>query len=315
MERATTRYRKPIKEDKNDGSFKFAISLIVFVLTALYKLYEYILTNPIPPNLFVVVFSFVILSITTILSMSIYIFTKAMSLEVKDLKSAEKLETYSNDYYLTSCIFGCIDFITLSIFSLAYFINDATLSFLGISKNHIPALVITSIIFHSCGSVIRTALGRSDTILRTNITFLKNTIKVITPILFVSLFISLQLFNGNITVEMDDTYSKQSEQIPIYIEVTGVQYDNVIVNLSKVDLNNNIKLIDSIEVKSVYNPNKFTSSKYLIGNNLNTGKFKFYINSTYLSEGYYELSATTGRESLMSKLMKTKTASFYLADK
>jgi len=315
MERATARLRRPKKEDKKDGSFKFTVSLIIFVLTVLYRLYDYVSNGPIPLNISYVFFSFLIINVITLLSMSIYIFTKAMSLGVKDFKTTEKLENCANNYYLTGWVFGYINFITLSIFCLAMVIENSTLSLLGVSNNRIQSVIITALIFFIGGLFIRAVLERSDIILGISLTFLKDTIKVITPLFFVSILISLQLFNGNTIIEMNDMYSKQSEQIPIVISITGVQYDNVVVNLSKVELNNNLKLIDSIKIKSTHDKSKVISSEYLIGNNLNVGKFKFYINSTNLSAGYYELSATTGRESLKSSLMKTKTTSFYLIDK
>lgn len=136
------------------------------------------------------------------------------------------------------------------------------------------------------------------------------------PIILI-LFIFFTLFliyipSNFITIEVDDLYNKQNEQIPIDITVTGLQYDYLTVNLSKVDIKDNLKIIDSIDIKTNSDQNKVISSEYLIGNNLELGRYKFYINSTNLSQGYYELSVTPKRRSLESNPSITKTNSFYL---
>lgn len=314
MERVTARFGKQKKDNKSDGSFKFAISLIVFTLTILYKSYNYIETNPIPLNTSYVFFSLLIINITTLLSMSIYIFTKAMSLEVKNLEAIEELNKCAHNYYFTGLVFGYVSFITYSTFCLAMVVVDTASSLLNVSKNSVQNIVLSILIFLIAGISVRTVLNKPSIISGINLEFLKDTVKVIAPLLFIGILISLQLFNGNTIIEMNDIYSKQNEQIPIDITFTGLQYNDLAVNLSKIDLNNDLKIIDSVKMKSSSYQSKVISSEYLIGKNLGSGKFKFYINCTNLSEGYYEISITTGRDSFKRSLMKTKTNSFYLIE-
>ena len=130
-------------------------------------------------------------------------------------------------------------------------------------------------------------------------------------VLFIFCIVFIFYIPGNIvTIGMDDKYSNKSEQIPVDITITGRQYNYVTVNLSKTDIKDNLKLIDSINIITNPNQNKVISSEYLIGNKLDHGKYKFYINTTNLSEGYYELSVTTKRVRLRVNLEKLKLTVF-----
>lgn len=106
MDRVLTRLGRTEKDSKNDGSFVFAISLIVASLTVAYKIYIYVSNNLITSSTsFILIIGFFVI-MTTFTSMSMFILVKAISLEVKSPKVKTKLETYAISYYLTGFLFG-----------------------------------------------------------------------------------------------------------------------------------------------------------------------------------------------------------------
>lgn len=314
MNRVTARYRKPENEDKSDGSFKFAISLIVATLTVFYRLYIYVNNNPFVSTIVYIIINLAfVMMITTLVFMGIFLFMKAMSLEVKNPIGKEKLESSANSYYLISFIAGISYFIVLLVYCVPEAILNTILYFLNTQDNTFLTILVYITIPYSFGVIAR----------KCDKTYLKDisssldpsSIKLLILCLISCSFITSYLLNGNIIIGINDVYSKQSEQIPFEITVAGVQYDNLTVSLSKLDLKNNLTLIDSLRMKSTDDSDIVISSKYLIGNNFDRGRFKYYINCANLTEGYYKLSATTGEESFKSRLLKTDTKSFYLVDK
>jgi hypothetical protein len=316
VERVLARLGRTEKDSKNDGSFVFAISLIVASLTVLYRVYLYL--NDTPFNSEISFFAIPIIIITlvmTLVSMSFFVLLKAMSLEVDDQKISEKLEYFAKNFYLIGFFTGSVSLLILGIFCAIEFLLDIFCLFTNIPKtsyiSKIADYILTFIITASGSSIFYNQLNTNFKGIFKNIddSFFKLIVLLSLPICLV--FISY-LYSSIINVEMNDIYSNQNEQIPIDITVTGLQYDDVTVNLSKLDFRNDLILIDSINIETESDPSKVISSKYIIGKELDLGKFKLYINTTNLSEGYYELSVSTGKESFRSNLMKTKTNSFYL---
>lgn len=316
MEKMTARFRRPKKEDKNDGSFKFAISLIVATLTVFYRLYLYVESNSIAPFIHLVLILVVLIMVTTLVSLGIFLFMKAMSLEVKNPIIREKLETSATSHYLIGFLCGVTYFISLLLFCATEAILNIVIFLLGVSKTTFLYKTISVLIYFFIPFSISAIIGKDfkEFINKISKGLCNISLKPLILCIVICFFVSAYALNGDIIIEMDDIYNKQNEQIPIEIKTTGLQYNDVVVNLSEVDFNNNLKIIDSIKIISTPDQNKVTSSEYLIGNSLGDGKFEYYINCTNLSEGYYELSVTTGRETVESGLMKTKTNSFYLVE-
>lgn len=315
MDRVLARLRGTEKDSKSDGSFMFAISLIVASFTILYKTYIYVCNNLIiGPTYFIIIISFIII-LVIFASMSLFILMKAISLEVKSPKSKKKLEIYATGYYLIGFLLGTFYLLLLFISCSLKVVFDIVISLLNIpniSYKLLLAYIIISMILFVIITIIFSK--SSNQVIEPLSAIIKEihsykAVLVLTLIFFVPLF---YMPNNYVTIEVDDIYSDKSEQIPIDITVTGVQYDYVTVNLSKADVKDNLKLIDSINMKTNSDPNKVISSEYLIGSNLELGRYKFYINSTNLSEGYYELSVTTKKEFFIIVPMETKTDSFYL---
>ena len=115
MDRVLARLRGTEKDSKNDGSFMFAISLIIASLTITYKSYVYLCNNLIADITYSVLYICIILMIATFISMSLFILVKAISLEVKNPKFKKKLETYATSCYLIGFLFGILIIIYLLV--------------------------------------------------------------------------------------------------------------------------------------------------------------------------------------------------------
>lgn len=244
---------------------------------------------------------------------------KAISLEVKNLIFKNKLESYATSCYLLGFLTGTFYLLILFISCVLKVIFDIVSSLLNIPNTSFTLFLAYAIIIFIMISILIYLMNSKFS---NKITKLElETFKEIDPsagliiiflVLTFILAICIYVPDIHVVTEMDDIYSNQSEQIPIDITVTGLQYNDITVNLSKVDIKDNLKLIDSIDMKVNSDHNKVVSSEYLIGNNLEFGKYKFYINCTNLSGGYYELSVTTHIVGSSKNKFGKTTNSFYL---
>ena len=105
--------------------------------------------------------------------------------------------------------------------------------------------------------------------------------------------ISSHIMEGHFTNNMGSVYYKKDIQIPVTIQVTGLN-DNLSVNLSKENSVHKLKYIDDITLNPEHNSSITTSGKVLVGNALGNGKYNIFINlsDTNMTTGYYELKYT-----------------------
>ncbi len=85
---------------------------------------------------------------------------------------------------------------------------------------------------------------------------------------------------------MDNIYYKNSSPIPVSIEITGVN-DELSIHLNKSYAKGLIQ-IDNITL-GPNNKDEKISGNNLIGNGFYSGKYYIFINTTNMTEGYYEL--------------------------
>ena len=122
----------------------------------------------------------------------------------------------------------------------------------------------------------------------------------------------LSVFQGHVTIEMDDIYYKNNAPIPVLIQVTGPN-TGLSVSLSKEESGYNLTLIDSIRyLEPEHNKTMVVSGEnsFLCGNALDYGKYSVFIKATNLSPGYYELVCVRPK---YSKVYGVK--GFYLLNK
>lgn len=125
-------------------------------------------------------------------------------------------------------------------------------------------------------------------------------------------YITPYILTGNIEVEINDNYFERESQIPIKIINTGYN-ENLTINLSKTTFEGNTYILDSIEVHPTKNVNEIVTGKYLRSSTLDYGVYKLYINTTGLTQGYYELSVSeNAKGKLLFPVVKRTFNSFYL---
>lgn len=134
----------------------------------------------------------------------------------------------------------------------------------------------------------------------------------ITLIMALSSFIFPYFTLGDITVTMDDVRDSSITHFPIQV-VTAGNCGNMTINLTQINVNGNSSLLDSIVVNPTFSSNHIFG-KYLQSNSLDYGKYRIFIETTNLTQGYYELSFSEdiqgGRKLLPFK--KKTFSSFYL---
>ncbi len=123
----------------------------------------------------------------------------------------------------------------------------------------------------------------------------KETIVIFITLILLSVWMILYIpmfgyIQGRVTIDMNSIYHKNDEQIPVYIEVTGRNY-NASIELYQLNFTNPIATLElGTEYNSSKNLNRENST--LIGNAFYSGKYYVFINTTELREGYYELVYT-----------------------
>lgn len=131
-------------------------------------------------------------------------------------------------------------------------------------------------------------------------------------IYFIGFFLSPHLLAGNIKIEMNNDPFVKNDQIPLQIINTG-HNENIIVSLCKTNKEGKISILDSIEVHPIKNVNEVIFGKYLRSSSLDYGVYKININTTNLTQGYYEISASeASKERLSIPIAKKAYNSFYL---
>lgn len=122
-------------------------------------------------------------------------------------------------------------------------------------------------------------------------------IRVIFYIVIVALLIIMLIyypykFPGELTIGITiNDISISDTPVPINM-ITEGDSQNTTINLTKSDLKGNVSILDSIEVYPVENTNKvfYGTCHLLRASTLDYGKYKIFINTTNLTQDYYEIS-------------------------
>ena len=277
--------------------FKFAVTLLVAIVTILYAIYNHLQNAPVEPQWYVLVCGFYSIGLILILGLIVYILTKGYSLEVKDTDHKKFLEKWASRFYLSIFL--------VSIMLLVFVLGMVLVSFLNL-KNPIALIFMLFFAFVSVLvgiafllPVLRKHHKKEIYISLIAITFFYFIIiwaSLVQPIIFSPL-------QGHITVDMESIYYKNEAPIAVLIRVTGQNTD--LVTLLFEEESNNFTLIDSIILNTGPHLSK-VSGEFLVGDALDYGTYNVFINTTNLSEGYYEL------ECLRWQFEKTNRRGFYL---
>lgn len=109
------------------------------------------------------------------------------------------------------------------------------------------------------------------------------------------LIILMNFMPGNVQIDANKIYYKNNSPIPVSFQVTGPD-NGLLIELSKKSEKNLI--LDTIELESIHTQNNavFGNTSILMGNTLENGMYNIFINTTNLSEGYYELICFRGHK-------------------
>jgi len=97
-----------------------------------------------------------------------------------------------------------------------------------------------------------------------------------------------RLIQGHVTINMESVYYKSNVPIPALIHVTGPN-NGLVIAIAQEDANHTLNLKAEITLSPDFPYNETVSRKCLLGNTLDYGTYTVFINTTALTEGYYEL--------------------------
>lgn len=282
--------------DVNESNgFKFAIALIASLGTIFYNLYYYLQSTAITEEIYCVVCIIFSITAISVLFLLVYLFFKGYSLEVQ---SPNFYSRFASLFYYMAFLSFMLMFIFYILLFFILFVPKIHNIFSNMSFDSVIFILIIPICL--IGTLfIWVQVQQIMNNKKIKITFHRFILLFVMIIL--AFVITIQIFspvcktvensdfmNGDIVIDMNNVYSKNNALIPVYIEVTGLN-SKMSINFLEEDLNHNLVLIDKIQLDPHHNSEKLVSGKSLIGNALDFGKYNIFIDSSNLSEGYYEL--------------------------
>ncbi len=284
--------------DEKTNEFEFAVTALATLGAIIIAVYTYFQTNAV--GIFEYIFASAVIDVLIILSASliIYILIKGFLMEVENSAIINSVKKITSFLYKISFVATIMIIVVIVIvFSLIK------------TENGFIASVIFSII-----TLIIIFLNRdkiwADKGLVLGIIFGFSSLIFIVAVFWVPLFdiVLRSPLQGHVTIDMDSTYNKNGAPIPASIQVTGPN-TGLTINLSKENPSRKMTLIDSIGyLEPNHNPDYNVSDEHsnLTGNSLGNGKYNVFINTSNLSEGYYELTAVRFKYNI------SDTKGFYL---
>lgn len=257
---------------ENPDSFKFAITFLAAVGTILYAVYNYFQIKSIHISWFSYVMDFTTILLVSSFFIMAYILLKGITIEVKDPQKVIILNKIAKDVYIMAFLMGILFLVSPGINFISVRFQTSN-PYKNIFTFFLVALITLLILPKFYKNWKKRCL-----------TFF---------ILFIIIFIVLEppisvLFQGNININMDNIYSKNISTIPVSIELTGVN-DELSIYLNK-NYANNLTQIDNITLGPNHkDKNIYGDNLTLYGNGFYSGKYHIFINTTNMTEGYYEL--------------------------
>ncbi len=298
MNRGIIRARKYFRAEETDG-FKFAITLLATLSTGLYALYNYFQNTAIDNSSYANVSGFIPVALI-LLFLLIYVFIKGYSMEIQETNHKKYLNKLASGIYLiTFLMFLMLLTLISGIFILVFYnIKPTQEIFAVIFIISISVIIILDwprirsqwkqkIVWNIALAIFLLAYG----------------------LIFWLIFFTTVLnspFQGHVTADMNSFYYKNGVPISVLIQVTGPN-TGLVVRLDKEDSEHNLSNKDKIEMKPEHNPDKTMNGTYLTGNALDYGKYMVFINTTNMTEGYYELTSVRPKYEKSSAIK-----SFYL---
>ncbi|CAG0988483.1 hypothetical protein FLAV_02170 [Flavobacteriales bacterium] len=274
--------------EKYYSNFKFPLTLLAAFGTTFTIVYNFIQNTAINYYWYNIISEFItiLLFLTTFLILSIFIevcYEITLNNNLKEMASALYAMVFFGGPFLFVYVFFFqeIDIIQLSLIIFLYFIFITLVGgkideqSISIPNNIFIALLIIVFIF--------------------SWTF------IFQFFLSASLF---QGFHGDIKVSMNNVYNKNDTQIPVLFHVTGPN-NYLLINLSKSNSENNLTQIDALKLEPEQTEKTIFGDR-MLGNSWDYGKYIVFINTSNMSEGYYQLTSKRYGDE------KTRRYGFYL---
>lgn len=274
--------KRSLKTDERDG-FKFAVALIIAFSTFGNTIYHYVNNNPVNSYLYVVLNVLFPISLT-IFGLIVYITIKGVSLEISNRKLKEQLEESSSLIYISTFrlfFFYIIVKICDSVFNkyfMPYFDQDGLTSI---------KVIFTLVIFCTLFEILGIDNSKKSFPHKISVPYIVF-VCIVTVLVLSGFVITPYLLTGDVKVRMGDTYCTNDTHIPIYIVNTGYN-GNITITLNEARTEDNILTLDSIKLNNK-GLGEVIPGKYLFANTLSYGEYKVYIETTNLTQGYYQLS-------------------------
>lgn len=284
-----------MKPKKDNESFKFAITFVVFLGTLLISSFNYVQSNALEETTFTLFFILNVVGTIVMILFLLYLLLKSFSLEVSDLEMSQKVSGISSKIYLFAFV------ILISLLSGSFFLYLSVL--LDSSSMSIFDDIFLPFMVGFCFTLLPCLIARKIKDFDGKISYKNHEV----PLLFIIyamvliiliLFVSSAFFigdsnylKGNIDLEMDNVYNMDNEPIFVLINVNGPN-GPLKINLIDLNLNHTETLLEKeFVVQEPYEPSQpeYYGEKMHISST-NYGQYDVFINKSDLSTGYYKLS-------------------------
>lgn len=292
------------EEDKNDGN-KFALAFLAASGSILYTIYNIMQNAPINKDSFYLINLVVAGAIISIFGFIIYLLIKGYLMEVHSISNIDYLNKLASELYKGSIIifafFACIIlcmFLELNVPSeIKKYINMIYCVVIGLSFFLMVIFYIKEVYLTKNTKYKDWKFNKGDFALnkREFIVFF------IGIVIFISLFLTFICvvlyapLHGNVEVDMNSIHYKNDTHIPVLIQITGpntglytILYQKLSDNMSSISHIGPIEPI-LLDLESDLEKHNIESNDILLGDYLGNGKYIVFINTTNLTEGYYEL--------------------------
>ena len=291
------------EEDKNDGN-KFALAFLAASGSILYTIYNIMQNAPINKDSFYLINLVVAGAIISIVGFLIYLLIKGYLMEVHSISNIDYLNKLASELYKGSIII----FAFFACLILFMFLDLNVPSEIKKYINMIFCVVIGLFYFLIVIFYIRVYLtkntkykdwkfNKGDFALNKR-EFIVFFIGIIIFIILFLTFLCVVLYaplHGHVEVDMNSIHYKNDTHIPVLIQITGpntglytILYQKLSDNMSSISHIGPIEPI-LLDLESDLEKHNIESNDILLGDYLGNGKYIVFINTTNLTEGYYEL--------------------------
>lgn len=307
------------------NGYKFAIAFLIASGTILYTVYGYLQKNPMSEYWYLIICTLISGLLISMICLFLYVVLNSTENHKKNLNKIDsKLYMFGLSWLLLifSSVMAKIIYEFFSKDEIGWIVLIVIVLFFLILVL-VPCFLIYYYILFIASILKKNKLKKSITDFLQELIKLKHFFQAtIIALIFISFFCLLMIVTnftpvqGDIAVDMESIHYKSDIQIPVLIQVTGI--DNNFSAVLYEGISGNLYQKEDIYYNSsgfeLYRTEKYIvgSNGVLVSNYMGNGKYNVFINTTNLNTGYYELIFRC--ESNFMLKTKYKGKSFYLLD-